>query len=117
HGGDGGGCMVAAAVGDESEKGVSWWDGADVMGTAVEREAYIAEAERATLHATIRTMGAVEMVLRNRMRDERQTRIEIEHQLALVQEELAHSRISHAQDRVNFKKLEDFMTSQFGYFP
>ncbi|GJX46665.1 hypothetical protein Tco_0271855 [Tanacetum coccineum] len=38
HGGDGGGCMVAAAIGDESEKGVSWWDGADVMGTTVERE-------------------------------------------------------------------------------
>ncbi|GKC91174.1 hypothetical protein Tco_1151823, partial [Tanacetum coccineum] len=38
RGGDGGGCMVAAAVGDESEKGVSWWDGADVMGTVVERE-------------------------------------------------------------------------------
>ncbi|GJY30146.1 hypothetical protein Tco_0413641, partial [Tanacetum coccineum] len=34
-GGDGG---EAAAVGDESGKGVSWWDGADVMVTAVERE-------------------------------------------------------------------------------
>ncbi|GJU38360.1 hypothetical protein Tco_1191317 [Tanacetum coccineum] len=34
-GGDGG---KAAVVGDESGKGVSWWDGADVMVTAVERE-------------------------------------------------------------------------------
>ncbi|GJX95971.1 hypothetical protein Tco_0351769 [Tanacetum coccineum] len=39
----------------------------------------VAEAESASLRATIRTMGAVETVLRNRMRDERQTRIEIEH--------------------------------------
>ncbi|GKD81910.1 hypothetical protein Tco_1348749 [Tanacetum coccineum] len=79
--------------------------------------AYIAKVERATLRATIRTMGAVETILRNRMRDERQTRIEIEYQLALVQEELTQSRISHAQDRENFKKLGDFMTSQFGYHP
>ncbi|GJS53414.1 hypothetical protein Tco_0626776 [Tanacetum coccineum] len=75
----------------------------------------IAEAERATLRAMIRTMGAVETSLHNRIRDERQTRIEIERQLALVQEELTQSRISHAQERENFKKLEDFMTSQFGY--
>ncbi|GKB38180.1 hypothetical protein Tco_0883122, partial [Tanacetum coccineum] len=44
----------------------------------------IAEAERATLRATIRTMGVVEMSLCNRMKVERQNRIEIEHQLALV---------------------------------
>ncbi|GJY38816.1 hypothetical protein Tco_0425180 [Tanacetum coccineum] len=68
----------------------------DQHGEAIQN---IAEAERATLRATIRTMGAVESVLRDRMRDERQTRIEIELQLALVQEELIHSRISHAQDR------------------
>ncbi|GJV59817.1 putative reverse transcriptase domain-containing protein [Tanacetum coccineum] len=34
-GGDGG---EATVVRDESGKGVSWWDGADVMVTAVERE-------------------------------------------------------------------------------
>ncbi|GJY54138.1 hypothetical protein Tco_0445802 [Tanacetum coccineum] len=68
----------------------------------------VAEAESASMRATIRTMGAVETVLRNRMRDERQTRIEIEHQLASVQE-------SHRQDREDFKKLKEFMTSQYGY--
>ncbi|GJV37815.1 hypothetical protein Tco_1410292 [Tanacetum coccineum] len=84
---------------------------------ALRDRADIAEAERATLRATIRTMGVVEMSLCNRMKVERQTRIEIEHQLALVQEELTQSRISHRQDREDFKKLEDFMTSQFGYCP
>ncbi|GJU15849.1 hypothetical protein Tco_1143815 [Tanacetum coccineum] len=62
----------------------------------------------ATLCAKIRTMGAVETVLCNRMRDGRQTRIKIERQLASVQE-------SHCQDREDFKKLKDFMTSQSGY--
>ncbi|GKG29102.1 hypothetical protein Tco_0416467, partial [Tanacetum coccineum] len=33
----------------------------------------VAETESASLRATIRTMGAVKTVLRNRMRDERQT--------------------------------------------
>ncbi|GJV77018.1 hypothetical protein Tco_1508602 [Tanacetum coccineum] len=42
------------------------------------------EVESASLRATIRTMGAVKTVLHNRMRDERQTRIEIERQLASV---------------------------------
>ncbi|GKC15668.1 hypothetical protein Tco_1012450, partial [Tanacetum coccineum] len=51
---------------------------------ALRDRADIAEAESATLCATIRSIGAVEMSLRNRVRDERQTRIEIEHQLALV---------------------------------
>ncbi|GKB74823.1 hypothetical protein Tco_0936235 [Tanacetum coccineum] len=68
----------------------------------------VAEAESASMRATIKTMGAVETVLRNRMRDERQTRIEIERQLASVQE-------SHRQDREDFKKLKEFMTSQYGY--
>ncbi|GJZ70778.1 hypothetical protein Tco_0634629 [Tanacetum coccineum] len=38
----------------------------------------IAEAEMATLCATISTIGTVETSLRNRMRDKRQTRIKIE---------------------------------------
>nr|GFC64162.1 hypothetical protein [Tanacetum cinerariifolium] len=38
----------------------------------------VAEAESASLLATIRTIEAVETVLCNRLRDERQTRIEIE---------------------------------------
>nr|GEU73606.1 hypothetical protein [Tanacetum cinerariifolium] len=70
----------------------------------------VVEAERATLRATVKTMGAVKMVLHYCMRDERQTRIEIERQLASVQE-------SHRQDREDFKKIKDFMTSQFGYHP
>ncbi|GJV82104.1 hypothetical protein Tco_1517974 [Tanacetum coccineum] len=77
----------------------------------------VVKAERVTLRVTIRTMGAVETSLHNRMRDEIQTRIEIERQLALVQEEQTQSRMSHGQDREDFKKLEDFMTSQFGYPP
>ncbi|GJX84640.1 hypothetical protein Tco_0335414 [Tanacetum coccineum] len=77
----------------------------------------VAEAERTTLRATVRTMGAVKTSLCNRMSDERHTRIEIEHHLALVQKELTQSRISHRQDREDFKKLKDFMTSQFGYRP
>ncbi|GJT90107.1 hypothetical protein Tco_1078952 [Tanacetum coccineum] len=46
----------------------------------------VAEAESASLRATIRTIGAVETVLRNRIRDERHARIKIERQLASVQE-------------------------------
>nr|GEY58555.1 hypothetical protein [Tanacetum cinerariifolium] len=38
----------------------------------------VVEAERATLRATIRSMGAVEMNLCNRLSDERQTGIKIE---------------------------------------
>nr|GEW45552.1 hypothetical protein [Tanacetum cinerariifolium] len=74
-------------------------------------KADVAEVERVTLCDTIRTMGAVETSLRNRIRDERHTHIEIERQFALVQEELTQSRMSHRQDREDSKKLEDFMTS------
>ncbi|GKB14228.1 hypothetical protein Tco_0848151 [Tanacetum coccineum] len=63
----------------------------------------VAEAESASLCATIRTMGAVETILRNCMKDERQIRIKIERQWASVQE-------SHRQDRDEFKKLKEFMT-------
>ncbi|GJY52103.1 hypothetical protein Tco_0442950 [Tanacetum coccineum] len=78
---------------------------------ALRDRADIAEVEGATLYATIRTMGVVERSHRNRMRNERHTRIEVERQLALVQVELTKSRISHSQDREDFKKLKDFMTS------
>ncbi|GKE80486.1 hypothetical protein Tco_1550486, partial [Tanacetum coccineum] len=60
----------------------------------------IVEAKNASLRATIRTMKAVETVTRNH---ERVDRIEIEHQLALVQG-------SHRQDREDFKKLKEFVT-------
>ncbi|GJV81864.1 hypothetical protein Tco_1517734 [Tanacetum coccineum] len=51
----------------------------------------VVDAESASLRATIRTIRAVETSLHNCMRDERQTLIKIERQLALVQE-------SHRQD-------------------
>ncbi|GJV10765.1 hypothetical protein Tco_1352306 [Tanacetum coccineum] len=65
----------------------------------------VTEADNASLRATIRTMEAVETVLRNH---KRQARIEIERQLASVKE-------SHRQDREDFKKLKKFVTSQFGH--
>nr|GEV86297.1 hypothetical protein [Tanacetum cinerariifolium] len=55
----------------------------------------VAEAEKATLRAMVRMMRAVETSLCNRMRDARQTHIEIERHLVLVLEELTQSRISH----------------------
>nr|GEW66176.1 hypothetical protein [Tanacetum cinerariifolium] len=68
----------------------------------------VAETESASLCASIRTMGEFETVHRNHMRDERKTRIEIERQLASVQE-------SYRQEREDFKKLKEFMTSQYIY--
>ncbi|GJR74517.1 hypothetical protein Tco_0086882 [Tanacetum coccineum] len=63
----------------------------------------IVEAENASLHATIRTMEAVEIIT---LTHERPTRIEIERQLASVQK-------SHRQDREDFKKLKELVTRQF----
>ncbi|GKA43823.1 hypothetical protein Tco_0736547 [Tanacetum coccineum] len=57
-------------------------------------------AENASLRATIRTMEAIEMVTRNH---KRLARIEIEHQLALVQE-------SYRRDQEDFKKLKELVT-------
>ncbi|GJX29061.1 hypothetical protein Tco_0237140 [Tanacetum coccineum] len=73
--------------------------------TALRFRVDIVEAENASLCATIRTMEAVETVTRNH---ERLARIEIERQLASVQE-------SHRQDREDFKKLKELVTSQFGH--
>ncbi|GJY10590.1 hypothetical protein Tco_0378775 [Tanacetum coccineum] len=64
----------------------------------------IVEVENASLSATIRTMEAIKMVTCNH---ERLARIEIERQLASVLE-------SHRQDRDDFRKLKEFVTSQFG---
>ncbi|GKC77257.1 hypothetical protein Tco_1128031 [Tanacetum coccineum] len=71
----------------------------------LQRPVDVAEAENASLRATIRTMEAIETVTRNH---ERLARIEIERQLASVQE-------SHRQDREDFKKLKELVTSQFGH--
>nr|GEZ12832.1 hypothetical protein [Tanacetum cinerariifolium] len=65
----------------------------------------IAEAENASLHATIKTMKVIEKVTRNH---KRLARIEIKRHLASVQQ-------SHRQDLEDFRKLKDFMTSQYGY--
>ncbi|GJT88232.1 hypothetical protein Tco_1069949 [Tanacetum coccineum] len=64
----------------------------------------VAEAENASLRATIRTIETIETVTRNH---EGLDHIEIEHQLASVQE-------SHHQDREDFEKLKELVTSQFG---
>ncbi|GJT03857.1 hypothetical protein Tco_0838319 [Tanacetum coccineum] len=73
--------------------------------TALKNRVDIVEAENASLRAMIRTMEAVKTVTRNH---ERFARIEIERQLDLVQE-------SHRQDREDFEKLKEFVTSQFGH--
>nr|GEU81037.1 hypothetical protein [Tanacetum cinerariifolium] len=63
----------------------------------------IAEVENASLCAKIKTTEAIEKITRKR---ERQARVEIEKQLAAVQK-------SQRQDRENFKKLKELVTSQF----
>ncbi|GKA26169.1 hypothetical protein Tco_0712278 [Tanacetum coccineum] len=60
----------------------------------------IAEAENASLRARIKTMEAVKKVTRNH---ERLARIEIEQELASVQD-------SHGQDQEDFRKLKEFVT-------
>nr|GEU56078.1 hypothetical protein [Tanacetum cinerariifolium] len=64
----------------------------------------ISETENASLRARIKTTEAIEKITRKR---EKQARIEIEQQLASVQE-------SQRQDREDFKKLKELVTSQFG---
>nr|GFC03413.1 hypothetical protein [Tanacetum cinerariifolium] len=71
--------------------------------TALRSRVDIAEAENALLRAKIKTTEAIEKITRKR---ERQARVEIEKQLAAVQK-------SQRQDRENFKKLKELVTSQF----
>nr|GEV55990.1 hypothetical protein [Tanacetum cinerariifolium] len=63
----------------------------------------IAETENASLCARIKTTEAIKKITRKR---ERQVRVEIEQQLVAVQE-------FQRQDRENFRKLKELMTSQF----
>nr|GFB62477.1 hypothetical protein [Tanacetum cinerariifolium] len=72
--------------------------------TALRFRVDIAEAENASLRARIKTTEAIEKITRKR---ERRARVEIEQQLAAVQE-------SECQDRENFRKLKKLVTSQFG---
>ncbi|GJW02255.1 putative reverse transcriptase domain-containing protein [Tanacetum coccineum] len=69
--------------------------------TALRFRADIAEAENASLRARIKTTEAIEKITRNR---ERQARVKIEQQLAAVQE-------SQRQDREDFRKLKELVTS------
>ncbi|GJS19259.1 hypothetical protein Tco_0447891 [Tanacetum coccineum] len=64
----------------------------------------ISEAENASLHARIKTTKAIEKITLNR---ERQVSIKMDQQLAAVQE-------SQRQDREDFRKLKELVTSQFG---
>nr|GEY75329.1 reverse transcriptase domain-containing protein [Tanacetum cinerariifolium] len=73
--------------------------------TALRFRIDIVEAENASLRARIKTTVAIEKITCNR---ERQTRVKIEQQLAGVQ-------VFQRQDRENFKKLKELMTSQFGH--
>ncbi|GKC37366.1 hypothetical protein Tco_1049750, partial [Tanacetum coccineum] len=73
--------------------------------TALRFRVDIAEAENASLCAMIRTMEAIETVTRNH---ESQALIEIERQLASVQE-------SHRQDREDFKKLKELGTNRHAH--
>ncbi|GJS82919.1 hypothetical protein Tco_0749460 [Tanacetum coccineum] len=67
----------------------------------------MAEAENASLCSKIRTMEAIETVTRSQ---ERRTHMEMERQLAPVQE-------SQRQDRENYRKLQELVTSQLGRHP
>nr|GFA20397.1 hypothetical protein [Tanacetum cinerariifolium] len=72
--------------------------------TALRFRVDIAEAENASLRARIKTTEAIKKITHKR---DREARVEIEQQLAAVQE-------SQRQDRENFRKLKELVTSQFG---
>nr|GEV03919.1 ARID DNA-binding domain-containing protein [Tanacetum cinerariifolium] len=72
--------------------------------TALRFRVDIDEAENASLHARIKTTKAIEKITRNR---ERQVRTKMDQQLATVQE-------LQQQDRENFRKLQELVTSQLG---
>nr|GEZ11837.1 hypothetical protein [Tanacetum cinerariifolium] len=67
----------------------------------------MAEAKNASLRGKIRTMEAIKMVTRSQ---EKRAYIEIERQLASVQE-------SHRLDRENFRKLQELVTNQLRRHP
>ncbi|GKE46162.1 hypothetical protein Tco_1477420 [Tanacetum coccineum] len=65
----------------------------------------ITEVENASLRARIKTVEEIEKITRN---CERQVRNKMEQQLVAVQE-------SQHQDRENFRKLQELVTSQLGH--
>nr|GFD03361.1 hypothetical protein [Tanacetum cinerariifolium] len=68
--------------------------------TALRFRVDIAEAENASLRARIKTTEAIKKITHKR---DREARVEIEQQLAAVQE-------SQRQDRENFRKLKELVT-------
>ncbi|GJQ96882.1 hypothetical protein Tco_0008021 [Tanacetum coccineum] len=64
----------------------------------------MSEEENASLRGRIKTMEATNTITR---RQEKRARMELERQLASIQE-------SQRQDQENFKKLQEFVTSQLG---
>nr|GEV23876.1 hypothetical protein [Tanacetum cinerariifolium] len=66
--------------------------------------ATMAEEENASLRGKIKTMEATDTVT---CRQEKKARMELERQLTSVQE-------AQRQDQENFKKLQEFVTSQLG---
>nr|GEY53628.1 hypothetical protein [Tanacetum cinerariifolium] len=62
------------------------------------------EEENASLRGSIKTMEAIDTITR---RQEKRARMELKRQLTLVQE-------SRRQDQENFRKLQEFVTSQLG---
>nr|GEW87713.1 hypothetical protein [Tanacetum cinerariifolium] len=67
----------------------------------------MAKAKNASLRGKIRTMEAIKTITRSQ---ERRIHMEMERQLASVHE-------SQRQDRENFKKLQELVTSQLGRHP
>ncbi|GJY11700.1 hypothetical protein Tco_0381009 [Tanacetum coccineum] len=74
--------------------------------TALRFKVDIAEVENASLRAKIKATEAIEKITRNHGR---QVRVKMEQQLAAVQE-------SQCQDREDFRKLKELVTSQFGQY-
>nr|GFC66934.1 hypothetical protein [Tanacetum cinerariifolium] len=64
----------------------------------------MAEEENASLRGRIKTIEAIDTITH---RQEKRARMELEQQLASVQE-------SQRQDQENFRKLHEFVTSQLG---
>nr|GEZ17744.1 hypothetical protein [Tanacetum cinerariifolium] len=64
----------------------------------------MAEEENASLRGRIKTIEGIDTITR---RQEKRARMELERQLASVQE-------SQRQDQENFRKLQEFVTSQLG---
>nr|GEY18935.1 hypothetical protein [Tanacetum cinerariifolium] len=77
---------------------------ATMVRTLAQHRMGMAEEENSSLRDRIKTMEAIDTITR---RQEKRARMELERQLASVQE-------SQRQYQENFRKLQEFMTSQLG---